>query len=180
MPTQPTLSPTALQVAEAFDAFASLQGTENMHLEFNADGSGAVTAIVNFQRVILRQWPIPEDAIASLCSFERGGMMETAHSQGKIPPAGIVLIITESVMLARVIVQLRTIPGMDDIDPAYYAGLCSARGGIQIKQGMIYLELPHGVWANVVHWCRQAQYVGLIETYHAAEVGPMQKSEEVS
>jgi len=39
---------------------------------------------------------------------------------------------------------------------------------------LFYLELAHGIWGDVVHWCDSAYRVGLIKGYRYAETGTMQ------
>lgn len=94
--------------------------------------------------------------------------------------AGIVIIEVDIADYDRVKDQLCKLTNVEDIP---YSGILHPVHPTRVRDGserddtslpaMFYLELEHGIWGNVVHWCSSAMRVGLINGYRCAETGAM-------
>lgn len=89
--------------------------------------------------------------------------------------AGIVIIEVDIADYDRVKDQLCKLTNVEDIQ---YSGILHPVHPMRACDGsecpaVFYLELEHGIWGNVVHWCSSAMGVGLIKGYRYAETGPM-------
>lgn len=93
---------------------------------------------------------------------------------------GIVIIEVDIADYDRVRAQLCKLMESEDIP---YSGILQPVHPTRTRDGserndmslpaMFYLELEHGIWGNVVHWCSSAIHAGLIKGYRYAETGAM-------
>lgn len=93
---------------------------------------------------------------------------------------GIVIIEVDIADYDRVQDRLCKLMGSEDIP---YSGILHPVHPTRTRDGserndtslpaMFYLELEHGIWGNVVHWCDSAIRVGLIKGYRYADTGAM-------
>lgn len=92
---------------------------------------------------------------------------------------GIVLIVTAKSDLNRVIERLQT---LFRINATAYCGPMTTMNIETWERfssaAMIYLELEHGIWGDVVHWCDSAERAGLVARYHYAQVDRVHHSED--